>query len=123
MRLNHLDLQVPDVPATAQFLAHHFGLSIVSNPRSPAIIIMSDDAGLVLVLQRRRSGEGYPEGFHIGFLVDDAEAVRQKQAQLTRDGVACSAVEVNSRGVIFYLTAPGDITVEVSWRGRAKPTQ
>jgi catechol 2,3-dioxygenase-like lactoylglutathione lyase family enzyme len=117
MRLNHLDLQVDDVPATAAFLERYFGLTIHGNRTSPAIIILSDDGGFTLVVQRRkRAGEAYPEGFHIGFLVDGENTVRQQHARMVADGVACSDVFVNHRGTMFYLTAPGGITVEVGHR-------
>jgi catechol 2,3-dioxygenase-like lactoylglutathione lyase family enzyme len=117
MRLNHLDLQVPDVPTTAAFFERYFALTIQSNRSSAAIIILSDDSTFTLVLQRRkRDCESYPEGFHIGFLVEDEAAVRRQHARMVGDGVACSDIFVNHRGVMFYLTAPGDFTVEVGYR-------
>jgi catechol 2,3-dioxygenase-like lactoylglutathione lyase family enzyme len=117
MHLNHLDLQVPDVPSTAAFLERYFGVQIQGNRTSPAIIILSDDIGFTLVLQRRRDDhERYPDGFHIGFLVDDPADVQRRHAQLVGDGVGCSPIRENSRGIMFYVTAPGDVTVEVGWR-------
>jgi len=121
MFLNHLDLQVPDVPATAAFFERYFGLTIQGNRTSPAIIILSDERDFTLVLQRRRrDDEAYPEGFHCGFLVDDVALVRQLHARLVADGVACSDVIENNRGVMVYVRAPGDITVEISHRTRAR---
>jgi catechol 2,3-dioxygenase-like lactoylglutathione lyase family enzyme len=117
MLLNHLDLQVPDVPATAAFFERYFGLTIHGNRTSPAIIILSDERGFTLVLQRRRrDDEAYPEGFHCGFLVDDAALVRQLRARLRADGVACSDLLENRRGVMVYVRAPGDVTVEIGHR-------
>jgi len=117
MKLNHLDLLVPDVHAAVDFFERHFDFEMCSNRASPAIAILSDRAGFTLVLQRKkRESEAYPEGFHIGFIVDDDETVRSAHARMVADGVASSGVIQNGRGVMFYCTAPGDITVEVSCR-------
>jgi catechol 2,3-dioxygenase-like lactoylglutathione lyase family enzyme len=119
MRLNHLDLQVPNVLSTAEFFERHFGFQVVSNRASPAIIILSGEGSFTLVLQRRRcDNESYPEGFHVGFIVDDEERVRDKHQQIRDYGIACSDIITNNRGTMFYLSAPGGITVEVSCRSR-----
>lgn len=117
MKLNHLDLQVPDVPEAAAFFARHFQFEQHGNRQSPAIAILLGEDGFVLVLQRRRDPtERYPEGFHIGFLVADEAVVREKHAELRAAGVACGDVAVNGRGVMFYFEAPGGVLVEVSKR-------
>ena len=116
MQLNHLDLQVTDVQALAQFLVDHFELERHSNDRSPAIAILGDRAGFSLVIQRRKAGDDapYPAGFHIGFIEPSAAAVRAHHARLAAAGVAIGTVDRNARGTRFYLTAPGEILIEVS---------
>src|SRR5262245_10323554 len=117
MKLNHLDLQVPDVVATAAFFARHFGFTIVSNPTSPAIIILRGEDGFSLVIQRLHGATlGYPDGFHIGFLVDDVAEVHAQHARLGEAGAAPGPVDRNNRGTMFYLHAPGDVLVEISCR-------
>jgi catechol 2,3-dioxygenase-like lactoylglutathione lyase family enzyme len=117
VKLNHLDLLVPDVVATQSFLVRHFELTLLSKATSPAIAILGDGHGFVLVLQRRaRDTDVYPDGFHIGFLVDDEATVHQQHARLTAAGVDVSPVETNGRGTMFYCHAPGDLTIEVSKR-------
>ena len=119
MNLNHLDLQVPDVRAAVDFFERYFGLALRSNRASPAIAIMADEAGFTLVLQRNEAAV-YPEGFHVGFFVDDEALVRERHAQLLADGVGqLSDVIVNNRGVMFYCTAPFGVAIEVS-RPRAR---
>src|SRR5215471_15846027 len=123
MLLNHLDLQVPDVPATAAFFERYFGLTIHGNRTSAAIIVLSDERDFTLVLQRRRrDDEAYPEGFHCGFVVEDAALVRQLHARLIADGAECSDIIENNRGVMVYIRAPGDVTVEISCRARGRVT-
>jgi len=117
VKLNHLDLQVADVPAAAAFFESHFGLEIQGNRSSPTIAILGDGHGFLLVLQRRkRDTEAYPEGFHLGFLADDESKVHAQQAQLVAAGVRCSAVMTNNRGTMFYCHGPSELVVEVSCR-------
>ncbi|UQA55265.1 VOC family protein [Polyangium aurulentum] len=123
MKLNHLDLQVPDVRAAAQFFERHFDLEISSNPNSPAIVILSDRHGFTLVLQRMKDAQAtYPEGFHIGFLIDDEAEVRRHHARLLAEGIGpISDLIQNNRGLMFYCTGPGSVTIEVSCRRRPGP--
>jgi catechol 2,3-dioxygenase-like lactoylglutathione lyase family enzyme len=119
VKLNHIDLQANDVPATAAFFERHFGFEILGNRHSAAIIILRGEDGFSLVLQRGAPGEAYPEGFHVGFLVDDVAAVEAAHARLAAAGAAPGPVTRNNRGTMFYLHAPGAILVEVSCRRSA----
>jgi catechol 2,3-dioxygenase-like lactoylglutathione lyase family enzyme len=115
MQLNHLDLQVRDVPASIAYFARWFGLELRTNPGSKAIAVLTDGHGFVLVLQRAAEGEDrYPEGFHLGFLLDDAESVRALQARAREGGAEVSDVIVNGRGTMVYFTAPEGYRIEVS---------
>jgi len=114
MKLNHLDLHIHDVSRSAAFFERYFGLSVRSNPASPALVILTDEAGFVLVLQRAAPDQSYPEGFHLGFLLDGVAEVRSLHARALADGVPVSDVIVNGRGTMIYLTAPEGYYVEVS---------
>ena len=113
MKFNHLDLQTTDVQAMAAFFVDHFDLERRSNDRSPAIAILGDAAGFVLVIQRHPAPI-YPDNFHVGFILDTAAAVRAHHARLSTTGLALGPIEVNARGTRFYLHAPDAILVEVS---------
>jgi catechol 2,3-dioxygenase-like lactoylglutathione lyase family enzyme len=120
MKLNHLDLQVPDVQRTAQFFERYFDFEHGSNRASPAIAILSDRHGLVLVLQKLKDpAQAYPEGFHLGFYVDTEDAVMQFHTRATGDGLDVSEVIRNNRGTMVYCKAPGDLLVEVNCRPRS----
>ena len=114
MKLNHLDLQVYDVARSSQFFERYFGLQLQSNPNSEALSILTDSAGFVLVLQRCKGAERYPDGFHVGFLLDHVDSVRALHARALADGVAVSDVIVNGRGTMIYLSTPEGYYVEVS---------
>jgi catechol-2,3-dioxygenase len=114
MQLNHLDLQVYDVRTSAAFFERYFGLCVRSNPGSAALVILTDESGFVLVLQRAKPDERYPSGFHLGFLLNDVASVHSLHARALADGTPVSDVIVNGRGTMIYLTAPEGYHVEVS---------
>jgi catechol 2,3-dioxygenase-like lactoylglutathione lyase family enzyme len=114
MKLNHLDLRVRDVPATIAFFTRHFGLRLQTKPDSPTFAILTDGDGFVLVLQRAKEGETYPPGFHLGFLVDDAESVVRLQIRAREEGANVSEVQENGRGTMVYFTFPEGYLVEVA---------
>ena len=116
MQLNHIDLQVPDVQATAAFFEQWLGFTHVSNRASPAIAILRGEAGFVLVIQRREPGERYPSAFHVGFLVDDEAQVIDFHRRLREAGFVVGDVQRNGRGTLLYFHAPGEILIEVSYR-------
>lgn len=113
MQLNHLDLHVHDVPGTIAFFREYFGLTPLTSATSAALAVLGDGHGFVLVLQRCAAGERYPDGFHLGFLVDDAAEVRRLHARAVAGGLPVSDVEVNGRGTMIYLVRPEGYRVEV----------
>jgi catechol 2,3-dioxygenase-like lactoylglutathione lyase family enzyme len=120
VRLNHTNLAVPDVAVLRDFLARHFGFTVLETRGRDAMSVLRDDAGFILTLMKSRAEEAtaYPGSFHIGFLVDDPEVVRAKHAELTEAGVAAGPAEEVRRGgqrsFTFYCPAPGGVLVEVT---------
>jgi catechol 2,3-dioxygenase-like lactoylglutathione lyase family enzyme len=115
MKLNHLDLQVSDVQKSVDFFERYFDMELRSSRTSPALAILWDRQGFVLVLQRRKSdAEVYPEGFHLGFVVDDAESVERAHVRAKEGGLEVTDVITNNRGVMIYCKAPDGYAVEVS---------
>ncbi|MDB4927552.1 MAG: hypothetical protein JWM10_36 [Myxococcaceae bacterium] len=115
MQLNHIDLQVTDVVRSAAFFARYFGFRQTSNPASPAIAILAGDGGVVLVLQRRTDAAPWPDGFHVGFLVEDAATVHAFRDAAHADGCEVSPVVTNGRGTMTYCRHDGFL-VEVGVR-------
>lgn len=117
VKLNHIDLQVADVPALTTFLVAHFDLQPLTRLDSPKIAILTDGHGFTLVIQRRKhDDETYPDGFHIGFLVDDPAEVHARRARLAAAGVAVSEVDTNARGTTCYCRGPNSLLIEVGCR-------
>jgi len=125
VKLNHLDLQVADVQRSVLLFEQLLGLRLDSSRASPALAILSDGAGFMLVLQRRKNdADAYPDGFHFGFLLDNIEAVRSFHGRAKESGlVEVSEVIENGRGVLVYLRTWDGLLIEVSWqRPRPRPT-
>jgi catechol 2,3-dioxygenase-like lactoylglutathione lyase family enzyme len=119
VKLNHLDLQVADVPRTVTFFEDAFGFQLQSNRRSSSIAILSDGDGFVLVLQHKKSeDERYPDGFHFGFLVEDPEFVHRFHAMAHQLGLEVSEIIENGRGTHVYCKGPDGLLAEVSHRER-----
>ena len=116
MKLNHLDLQVSDVQSTVTFFETFFGLVLQTSRHTPAIAILSDGEGFVLVLQRRTDDTPWPDGFHLGFLVDDTDTVLHTWQRLTEAGHSVSEPSTNNRGMQVYCRMPDGYLVEVSCR-------
>lgn len=115
--LNHLDLQVDDVQRAAAFFVALFGFAQRSNHTSTAIAFLDDGHGFTLVLQKKRDpAESYPEGFHLGFLVNDIQQVHDFHARATAAGLTASPVETNARGTQTYCRTPDGLLIEVSKR-------
>ena len=117
LKLNHLDLQVADVQRSVDLFERLLGLRLQSSRTSPALAILSDEAGFTLVLQRRKGEAPYPDGFHFGFLVDDPATVRTFQSEARGWGsLQVSDVIENGRGVLTYVRTWDGILLEVSWQ-------
>jgi catechol 2,3-dioxygenase-like lactoylglutathione lyase family enzyme len=119
MQLNHLDLPVPDVAATAAFFTAHFGFRLCETRGNNGFALLQGAGGFLLVLTRRRAEatQNFPDTFHIGFLVDSEAAVHAAHARLQAAGVAgLPAVSFQRGATLFYVHAPGGVLVEVSHR-------
>ncbi len=117
MKLNHLNLCVGDLTEARTFFERHFDFQCLGQ-KGQALVVLADCHGFTLVLSdpRQFGGEapGYPEGFHVGFLLDIPEQVDQVYDRLAMAGVATEQRPRKLRGsYTFYFTALGGILFEV----------
>lgn len=121
MRLDHLDLHVPDVAETRDFFATYFHLTPIETRGANGLAILRDDAGLELVLSRpveKFGGADTPTAgrntYHIGFTLASRGDVDRVFGELTMAGVEIWSPPKEMRGMwLFYCFAPGRILVEV----------
>jgi len=112
MRVNHLHLMVPDVPAAATFFEKYFELR--RRGGNSGLTVMLDDAGFVLTLMKlgHQSTTAYPRNFHVGFFLDSEAKVDAIHARMAADGLQVAA-PVRDHAYSFYVGAPGGFQVEV----------
>ena len=116
MKLNHVDLQVPDVQEAAAFFERWFAFERQTKPSSPAIAILRGEGDFTLVLEQRAEGERYPGNFHVGFLLDNEADVIAFHRRAREGGLPISELQREGRAVLAYLRGPGDLLIEVSFR-------
>jgi catechol 2,3-dioxygenase-like lactoylglutathione lyase family enzyme len=117
MKLNHLNLVVPDVPRTAKFFEEFFGFRPTEQKGRDALAVLFDTAGFALVLSNfeRATAVAYPRDFHIGFLLESETQVKDVFERLKAAGHVEKPPQRMHGSWSFYVTAPGGINVEVSY--------
>ena len=128
MRMNHLDLHVPDVAVTSGFLVQHFDLTLREMRGANGLAILNDEAGLEIVISKPVEQLGGSDQlklgantYHIGFMLPEKDAVDRLYDKLRRAGAELWSEPGAMRGGwLFYCLAPGRILIEVGWRPQHK---
>ena len=112
MKVNHLHLMVPDVPAASAFFEKYFELRKASG--NAGLTVLLDETGFVLTLMKAgsKTSKTYPENFHVGFFLDNEARVDAIHARMTADGMDVAAPQ-RTHAYSFYVRAPGGFLVEV----------
>jgi len=118
MQLNHLNLCVDDLAEARTFFQNCFDFQFLEQ-KGNGIVIMTDGHGFTLVLSNPRALKNemrsYPEGFHIGFLLETSDQVDQAYRRLAAAEVQLTQEPRKMRGSYgFYFTALNDLLFEVS---------
>ncbi|GHO81969.1 glyoxalase [Ktedonobacter sp. SOSP1-85] len=118
MQLNHLNLCVEDLTEARTFFQNCFDFHFVEQ-RKDAVAVMSDGHGFTLVLSNPRAFGNemrpYPEGFHIGFILETSDQVDQVYRRLATAEVQLTQEPKKMRGSYgFYFTALNNLLFEVS---------
>jgi catechol 2,3-dioxygenase-like lactoylglutathione lyase family enzyme len=119
VKLNHINLTVTDVAASAAFFELYFNFKTIDVKGNNMMAILQGVDGFILVLMadtfNRDGNNAYPSGFHIGFLVDTHNEVTEVYKRLNAGGFATGQGPGSLRGGFgFYFTAPGNILTEVT---------
>lgn len=121
MRLNHLDLHVPDVPATRDFFVHYFGFRLIEMRGKDGLAILEDSGGLQMVISNPIARFGAADTptagwntYHIGFNLPSREDVDKIYDNLREGGEEILKPPGPIRGEWrFYCYAPGRVLVEI----------
>jgi catechol-2,3-dioxygenase len=118
MQLNHLNLCVDDLTEARTFFQTCFDFQLLEQKKD-AVAIMADGHGFTLVLSNPRAFGNeilpYPEGFHIGFLLDTNDQVDQAYRRLAAAKIPLTQEPRKIRESYgFYFTALNNLLFEVS---------
>ncbi|WP_105427682.1 VOC family protein [Neorhizobium tomejilense] len=124
MRMNHIDIHVPDVAATSAFLIRHFGLTLRETRGGNGLAILNDDSGLEIVVSRPVEKFGGAEQqalgvvtYHLGFIQPERTEVDGLYRELKAGDAELVGEPREMRGgYLFYCLAPGRVMIEVGWR-------
>lgn len=119
-KLNHLNLATSDVAELTRFFQTCFGFRLTTQRGNGNFNILAGEDGFILALLQDKhvTPETYPATFHVGFLVDSPESVREHHRRIAEAGFDAPAPALLPQGgrnaYGFYCHAPGDVMVEVS---------
>lgn len=119
IKLNHVNLPVANVTASAKFFELYFNFKCTDVKGNNMVAVMEGEDGFILVLMadsfNRNGNNNYPDAFHIGFLVDSHEQVAEVYDRLVKGGIGVEHPPGSLRGGYgFYFNAPGNILTEVT---------
>jgi catechol 2,3-dioxygenase-like lactoylglutathione lyase family enzyme len=116
VKLNHINLAVPDVAATRAFFEKFFGFRCDENKGQDVLSVLRDEAGFVLILSNfdKKITPAYPRDFHLGFIYNKVEEVNELYERMKVAGIGLRAPKTAHGSWGFYVDAPGGITIEVS---------
>jgi len=117
MRLNHLNLCVDNLADAREFFERLFDFQFVEQ-KGDALTVMTDGQGFTLVpshFSRTQAPISYPNGFHVGFIVETPRHVDDMYKRLAAADVRLDHEPRKARGsYAFYFTALNSILFEVS---------
>jgi len=115
VRLNHLNLTVPDVARTREFFETYFGFRSFAGPGGENLAVLVDESGFVLTLNNfgKATEVEYPGALHVGFNLENRERVNEMHERLKSDGFDVAKPKEFHGAWTFYFRAPGNFLVEV----------
>lgn len=116
MKLNHLNLTVPDVQQTQEFFETYFGFRCVF--KRDALVVLVDESGFAFTLNHfdKQTEIEYPAAFHIGFFQESRERVDEIYRNLKSNGIDVKPPKDFHGAWTFYFHAPGGLLVEVGYQ-------
>lgn len=119
MRMNHINLSVPDVQEARCFLEKYFGLRFMDAPTSSKIVVALDEGDCIIALSNfsNSASYSYPAAFHVGFNLPTRADVDAMHERLTADGYKVGRRKEFHGAWTFYFDAPGGFVIEVLHQG------
>src|SRR5437762_4504377 len=89
MKLNHINLVVPNVADAINFFETYFNFKCtdIKGDNIVAILKGVDDDFTLVIMTNKDGNIIYPDAFHIGFMLDNTIAVTETYEKLKNGGV------------------------------------
>lgn len=88
MKLNHINLVVSNVAKATDFFETYFNFKCTEIKGDNIITVLKGVDDFTLVIMTNKGGEiMYPEAFHIGFMLNDTNAVTATYEKLKNGGI------------------------------------
>jgi predicted enzyme related to lactoylglutathione lyase len=89
MKLNHINLVVSDVVKAINFFETYFNFKCADIKGDNIVAILRGEDGFTLVVMTNKEGTAiYPDAFHMGFMLDNTNAVTETYEKLNSGGIA-----------------------------------
>jgi catechol 2,3-dioxygenase-like lactoylglutathione lyase family enzyme len=118
-QLNHINLGVSNVPELVRFFEVAFGFRVAESRGAGKFAVLVGEDGFVLILMHDKNvtETTYPALFHVGFLVDSYDTVREKHQRIVEAGFDAPVPAILERGggkTFGFYAKPHGVMVEVS---------
>lgn len=114
MKLNHINLVVPNVAEAIQLFETYFGFKCTEIKGDNVVAILKGADDFTLVIMTGKNGAAtYPEAFHIGFMQHSEEAVMKIYNALKSGGIAVGQEPRKIRDSFGFYFNFDNIMIEV----------
>ncbi|MBB5647017.1 VOC family protein [Pedobacter cryoconitis] len=114
MKINHIGFAVTEVPATVELLETYFGMERApQTPVSSKMAFLLDKNGSLITFFKADDAF-YPQIFHIGFMQETVEQVKELHEKITAGGYNPEEIREEHGRLTFYFMAPGGFMIEVN---------
>ncbi|WP_261512523.1 VOC family protein [Chryseobacterium paludis] len=117
MKLNHLNLSVPDIASARSFFETYLDFTCTDSKLNDSLSVLTGEDGFILVLmsqQMNRNGNNaYPDSFHIGFYLKNEAEVLAKFEQLASAGFILEHEPQRIRKVFGFYYLHQNILIEI----------
>ena len=88
MKLNHINLVVSNVANAINFFESYFNFKCTDIKGDNIVAILKGADDFTLVIMANKEGKAvYPDAFHIGFMLDNPDAVTEVYEKLKSGGI------------------------------------
>lgn len=88
MKLNHINLVVSNVAEAIVFFETYFNFKCTGIKGDNVVAILKGADDFILVIMTNKEGKAiYPDAFHVGFMLDNTNAVTETYEKLKSGGI------------------------------------